>query len=271
MIGETPVMATIVSIPKKISEVREQGFCVLRNHFAPVIVEACRHAFWPRLLAYLNCGHESTRGLYRHFLPMPFDPPIFSPQFFFDNEVLSIVSGLMGDRVVADQWGCDVPLRGSEYQEAHVDFQHPLFPEVPNLALPTYALVVSFGLVRIAREHGPIEIASGTHRMARLEALRAVEAGEIGMQAVPLEIGDVLIRHPWALHRGTPTTTDVPSALATIRYVRRWYADASRDVEDIPSATYESLTVEQQGKMRFPHSSRASSDRLGGALPTGSS
>ena len=52
--------------------------------------------------------------------------------------------------------------------------------------------------------------------MARLEALRAVKAGEIGMQAVPLEIGDVLIRHPWALHRGTPTTTDVPSALPTI-------------------------------------------------------
>jgi len=253
-------MASIESIREKISEVREQGFCILRKHFAPLLVEACRQAFWPRLLTHLDSGHASNRGPHRHFLAMPFEPPIFIPQFFFDNDVLCIVRGLMDDRVVADQWGCDVPLRGSGYQGVHVDYQHPLFPEVPDLALPAYALVVSFGLVRIAREHGPIEIAPGTHRMTRMDALRAVETGEIGMQAVPLEIGDVMIRHPWALHRGTPNTTELPRALATIRYVRRWYADASRDVEDLPHATWESLTAEQQDMMRFPQSGRHSRD-----------
>jgi ectoine hydroxylase-related dioxygenase (phytanoyl-CoA dioxygenase family) len=94
--------------------------------------------------------------------------------------------------------------------------------------LPAYMLVVNFGLVRIAPENGPLEIAPGTHRMPRKEALRAVEAAEIEMQPVPLEIGDVLIRHPWALHRGTPSTTDTPRALVSIRYVRRWYADSTR-------------------------------------------
>jgi ectoine hydroxylase-related dioxygenase (phytanoyl-CoA dioxygenase family) len=183
---------------------------------------------------------------------MPFESPIFAPEFFFDDAVLAIVRGLMDDRVVADQWGCDVPLHGSEHQGVHVDYQHPLFPEAPDLVLPAYALVVSFGLIKIAKEHGPIEIAPGTHRMTRVGALRAVEAGEIEMQPVPLEIGDVLIRHPWALHRGTPNTTDVPRALATIRYVRRWYSDRSRDVECLPRATWESLTTEQQETMRFP-------------------
>jgi len=187
---------------------------------------------------------------------MPFEPPIFAPQFFFDDAVLCIVRSLMDDRIVADQWGCDVPLRGSEYQSAHVDYQSPLFPEAPDLALPMYFLVVSFGLVRIAQEHGPVEIAPGTHRMKRADALRAVESGEISMQSVPLEIGDVLIRHPWALHRGTPNTTDVPRALATIRYVRRWYADASRDVEEVPRATWEALTAGQQRMMRFSLSGR---------------
>ena len=247
-------MPSIESIHEKISAVREQGFCILRNHFAPPLVEACRQAFWPRLLTYLNSGHASNRGPHRHFFAMPFEPPIFAPQFFFDDDVLCIVRGLMDDRVVADQWGCDVPLRGSEYQGVHVDYQHPLFPEVPHLALPAYSVVVSFGLVRIAREHGPIEIAPGTHRMTRMDALRAVEDGEIRMQPILLEIGDVLIRHPWALHRGTPNTTDVPRALVTIRYVRRWYRDASRDVEDLPGTTWESLTAEQQGMMRFPRS-----------------
>jgi ectoine hydroxylase-related dioxygenase (phytanoyl-CoA dioxygenase family) len=154
--------------------------------------------------------------------------------------------------VVADQWGCDVPLRGSDYQGIHVDYQRPLFAEAPDLSLPAYMLVVSFGLVRITLEDGPIEIASGTHRMPRKEALCAVEADEIGMQPIPLEVGDVLIRHPWALHRGSPNTSDTLRALVSVRYVRCWYADSSREVDSIPLATWASLTPEQQGLMRFP-------------------
>ena len=197
-------MASIASVQKTISQVQDQGYCVLRGHFPSRLVDACRDAFWPRLLAYLKSGQASNRGPHRHFLPMPFEPLCFSPQFFFDPDVLGTVRGLMDDRIVADQWGCDVPLRGSEYQKVHVDYQRPLFPEVPSLALPAYAVVVSFGLVRIAPEDGPIEIAPGTHRMTRIDALRAVEAGKIGLLAVPLEIGDVLIRHPSALHRARP-------------------------------------------------------------------
>jgi ectoine hydroxylase-related dioxygenase (phytanoyl-CoA dioxygenase family) len=183
---------------------------------------------------------------------MPFEPPCFAPQFFFDPDVLSIVRGLMDDSIVADQWGCDVPLRGSEYQGLHVDYQRPLFPELPDLFLPVYVVVVSFGLVPIAVEHGPIEIAPGTHRMPRADALRAIEVEEVAMQSIPLEIGDVLIRHPWALHRGTPNTTDTLRALVTIRYVRRWYADESRDVQAMSHALWESLTADQQSGLRFP-------------------
>jgi hypothetical protein len=246
-------MASCESIAGKISEVQDQGYCVLRNHFPLLLITACREAFWPRLVAYIKShGQAPNRGPERHFFPMSFEPPCFAPEFFFDHAVLTIARGLMDERVVADQWGCDVPLSGSGYQGVHVDYQRPLFIEAPDLVLPMYLLVVSFGLVRIGREHGPIEIAPGTHRMRKAEALRAVEGGKIGMQAVPLEIGDVLIRHPWALHRGSPNTTDTPRALATIRYVRRWYTDSSRDVDMLPREVWESLTPEQQSVMRFP-------------------
>src|SRR3982074_1411259 len=117
---------------------------------------------------------------------MPFEPRCFAHTFLFDAEVLSIVRGVMDDRVVADQWGCDVPLRGSDYQEAHVDYRRALCQETPDLAFPPHMLVVSFGLIRIGHENGPIEIAPGTHRMPRAEAVRAVETSEIGMQPVPL-------------------------------------------------------------------------------------
>lgn len=240
------------SVQKSVDEFNSRGYCVLPKQFSLFLVEACRDAFWPRLLAHLASGPSSNRGPHRHFLPMPFDRPCFAPQFFFDPDVLSIVRTLMDDRIVADQWGCDVPLLGSEYQGWHVDYQRPLFPEAPDRPLPIYMVVVNFGLVPIAQEHGPIEIAPGTHRMTRLERDQAIETGGMSADTIRLEVGDVLIRHPWALHRGTPNTTGTPRTLATIRYVRRWYADASRDVEDIPRATWESLTHEQQSMMRFP-------------------
>jgi hypothetical protein len=245
--------AALMDTRDKIAELQENGFCVLRAHFPKQLIDACREAFWPILRDYLESHVEKpNRGPRRHFLPMPFEPPCFTPELFFDPGVLSIVHGVMDERVVADQWGCDVPLRGSKNQEAHVDYQRPLFAEAPDFLLPPYILVISFGLVRITPAHGPIEIAPSTHRMPREEAIRALQSAEIRMQSAPLEIGDVLIRHPWALHRGTPNTTDTPRTLVTIRYVRRWYTDNSRDVNSIPRVVWQSLTPEQQGVMRFP-------------------
>jgi ectoine hydroxylase-related dioxygenase (phytanoyl-CoA dioxygenase family) len=238
---------------EKIAELEVKGFCVLSRQFPTPLIDACREAFLPILHDYLITHKEkANRGPQRHFLPMPFQYPCFTPEFFFDHGVLNIVHGAMDERVVADQWGCDVPLRGSENQEAHVDYQRPLFAEVPELLLPPYMLIVSFGLVPITDANGPIQIAPGTHRMPREEALRVVRAAEIEMQSVLLEPGDVFIRHPWALHRGTPNTTDTPRMLVTIRYVRRWYRDDSREVNPIPLAIWRSLTPEQQSVMRFP-------------------
>ena len=235
-----------------IREINDSGYCVLKSHLPRGPIERCRDAFWPVLHRYLEAAREPNRGPNRHFLPMPFDPPCFAPEFFFDPEILTIVRGLMGERVVADQWGCDVALRGSVYQDVHVDYQHALFEEVPDLALPTYMLVVSFGLVAIASENGAIEVAPGTHRMPRAEALQATRSGEIALRAVPLDVGDVLIRHPWTLHRGTPNRTDTPRPLVTVRYVRRWYSDDSREVKSIGAAAWRELTSAQRQLMRFP-------------------
>jgi ectoine hydroxylase-related dioxygenase (phytanoyl-CoA dioxygenase family) len=259
-----------VPIEDRVAELEDRGFCVFRAHFAKSAIQSCREAFWPILLDYLERnGDKPNRGEHRHFLAMPFEPPCFAPEFFFDAAVLSVVRRAMDARVVADQWGCDVPLKGSQYQEFHVDYQRPLFAEAPDLPLPVYMLAVSFGLTEIAPAHGPIGIAPGTHRMPRSQALRSVEEGTIEAQPVTLGLGDVLIRHPWALHRGTPNRTDTPRALLTIRYVRQWYADDSREVNPIPLAVWQSLTAEQQGFMRFPRADPQgpSRDRQPAVLP----
>jgi ectoine hydroxylase-related dioxygenase (phytanoyl-CoA dioxygenase family) len=236
-----------------ITELEREGFCVLKQAFSPTLIDAAREAFWPILIDYLSASMDNpNRGPHRHFLAVPFQSPIFSIEFFFNPFVLEIVQNTLDERAVADQWGCDAPILGSQYQNVHVDYARPLFPELPDFALPPYMLVVNFGLTRIDCECGPIEIAAGTHRMPREEAQRAVSSGKIPLQPVPLEIGDVLIRHPWALHRGTPNLTDTPRALLTIRYVRRWYEDRSRDVLPIPCSVWESLTADQRSILRFP-------------------
>jgi hypothetical protein len=79
-----------------------------------------------------------------------------------------------------------------------------------------------------------------------------LKSGVIELQSIPLQIGDVLIRHPWALHRGTPNRGDTPRALASIRYVRPWYADDSREVNPIPHAIWKAFTPQQRALMRFP-------------------
>ncbi len=152
-----------------------------------------------------------NRGAHRHFLPMPSDRPCFAPQFFLGSRCSKYRAHPNGRPIVADQWGYDLPLLGSEYQGWHVDYRRPLFPVAPDLPLPIYMVVVNFGLVPIGQEHGPIEIAPGTHRISRLERDKAIETGGISAEPIRLEIGDVLIRHPWALLAARPT----PLASAT--------------------------------------------------------
>lgn len=243
----------MLNLQQTIAELNLQGFCVLRAHFPRQLIEACREAFWPTLETYLQANANSpNRGPQRHFLPMPWDRRCYAPEFFFDTDVLSIVRGVMDDRVVADQWGCDVPLNGSEHQDFHADYQRPLFAQQPDLQLPAYMLIVSFGLVRITEENGALEVAPRTHTMPRTEAVRQITSGTITGHSVRLDIGDVLIRHPWTLHRGTPNQTPAPRPLVTIRYVRRWYADDSREVNPIPESVWQSLSVEQRSVLRFP-------------------
>lgn len=244
------------SFAEQIEELHKRGYCVLKKHFASSLIENCKLGFLPTLHAHLNCnGHLPNRGANRYFLPMPFKQPCFASEFFFDAGILEILKSVMGDRIVADQWGCDIPLLGSGYQNVHVDYQRPLFYEMPDLNLPAYMMVVSFGLTNITTGNGAIELAPGTHIMPRKDALAAVENSEIKMFPISMDIGDVLIRHPWTLHRGTPNKTDQPRLLVTIRYVRNWYYDNSREVNSIPITVWDSLSSKQKNMLRFPVSS----------------
>ena len=54
----------------KIEELHEQGYCILKEHFAHSLIDNCRVAFLPTLNAYLTHNrHLPNRGANRHYLP----------------------------------------------------------------------------------------------------------------------------------------------------------------------------------------------------------
>jgi hypothetical protein len=69
---------------------------VLKAHLPRCVIDACRGAFLPTLCEYLeNQEHQPNRGAQRHFLPIPFDPPCFAPEF--GTEIFT----------AAVQWTCE--------------------------------------------------------------------------------------------------------------------------------------------------------------------
>ena len=50
-----------------------------------------------------------------------------------------------------------------------------------------------------------------------------MKSGEIPLEPVFLNAGDVLLRDPRHIHGGTPNRTSTPRPVAVISYVRSWY------------------------------------------------
>jgi ectoine hydroxylase-related dioxygenase (phytanoyl-CoA dioxygenase family) len=72
------------------------------------------------------------------------------------------------------------------------------------------------------------------------DAMRAYVAGEIPLHAIPMELGDVMIRDVRALHRGTPNNTDAPRPMVVIGYSRSWYFRPEVHI-DVPRDVYQQL------------------------------
>ncbi|HEX8140001.1 MAG TPA: phytanoyl-CoA dioxygenase family protein [Pyrinomonadaceae bacterium] len=227
----------------------KDGFCILRDHFPKKILEKWREAFTPLLEAHVaREGHLFNRGPARYYVTLPFTEPFADPTIFEDEDVLAVVRGLVGEDAVMPQLATDTPLLGSEYQDIHRDTP-PLFPETGQ-ETPPYQLAVNFPLIDVVAENGPFEVARGTHMMSKAEGLRLIEAGEVKLEAITMNLGDVMIRDVRGLHRGTPNRTRVPRPMVVIGYSRRWLFRPEVSIR-VPRATLETLSERARHLLRF--------------------
>ncbi len=234
----TPTQPKTADLDRLAAELTRDGICVIRNLLDPALV-----AVWARDFDALfrarqqRPGGLAPREQARYYLTLPWKPPFADPRLFANPAVLGILDRVFAQEYVLVQLGADVPLQGSDYQEIHRDFR-PLFTE--QVVTPLYAVAVNVPLVPVSEENGPLQMARGTHVLPRAEGLAKVASGEIPMESFLMQPGDVSIRSPLALHRGSPNRTPEPRPMVVMGYVMHWLHTPK--VELIVSrAAYESL------------------------------
>lgn len=229
-------------------EALRDGFCVLKSHFSRDKILKWREACQPLLDEQIRIeGGKTSRGANRYYVTFPFACPFSDPAIYEDADILAIVEQLAGKDFVMCQLASDTPVLGSDFQEIHRDCP-PLFPET-GVETPPYQLALNFPLVDVTADNGPLEIIRGTHLMSRAEGMRLLEAGKARIEAVALQMGDVMIRDVRTLHRGTPNRTDTPRPMVVIGYSRSWLHRPEVSIQ-IPREAWEGLSETARRMLR---------------------
>jgi ectoine hydroxylase-related dioxygenase (phytanoyl-CoA dioxygenase family) len=230
-------------------EVRRTSATVLRGLIPVETVDRWNAAFQPLLeAAVLRERDDPNRGPNRYYVTLPFQGLWADPAIVDNDDVMAVVSELVGADGIMCQLASDTPLRGSGYQDLHRDTQL-LFPETGTES-PPYQLAVNFPLVDVTDELGPMEMAPGTHMLSKQDGLHRIETGEIALERVYLNRGDVMIRDVRHIHCGTPNLTDTPRPMVVIGYSRRWLYRPEVQIR-VPRETLERMPERAQRWLRF--------------------
>lgn len=229
------------------SQFERDGMVLLKQHFQQDTLSLWQRAFDSILAHRLQQGATAVRGANRHYITLPFAGVFADEHIFCDPDVLAIVERVAGDEPVMCQLATDTPLRGSTYQDVHRDTP-ALFDGLPET--PSFQLAVNFPLCDVTLDNGPFETTLGTHRMNAGDAMRAYEAGELALHAIPMKLGDVMIRDVRALHRGTPNHTGSPRPMVVIGYSRSWYFRPEVHI-DVPRDVYQGLSARAKRLLRY--------------------
>ncbi len=229
---------TDTELDRLVEDLNRDGICTLRGLFDPAMIEEWRSAFMQLFQERMaQEGGLAPREKNRYYLTLPWRPPFADEHVFANPTILGVLNRVFAQEYVLVQMGVDVPIKGAEHQEIHRDYR-PLFTD--DVVTPLYALAVNFPLVEVTDENGPFQQARGTHVMGRDEALDKVRNGDIPMESFYMKPGDVSIRTPLALHRGSPNRSEQPRPMVVMGFVMHWLHTPQVDLR-VPRDYYERL------------------------------
>jgi ectoine hydroxylase-related dioxygenase (phytanoyl-CoA dioxygenase family) len=228
-------------------ELNRDGICVIRNLFEQKLIDEWLEAFEKLFHDRQNQpGGLAPRETSRYYLTLPWIYPFANELVFANPVIMGILKRVFYQEYVMVQLGVDVPFQGSDYQEIHRDFR-PLFSD--RIVTPLYALAVNFPLVEVTKENGPFQMARGTHLLPREEGLEKIAKGEIAMESFYMQPGDVIMRSPLALHRGSPNRTNQPRPMVVMGYTMHWLHTPKVDLT-LSRDYYDSLPEELRQMLR---------------------
>ncbi|MBW4541215.1 MAG: phytanoyl-CoA dioxygenase family protein [Myxacorys chilensis ATA2-1-KO14] len=243
----SPVSFSEADFDRFASDLNQDGICVIRNLFDRSLIEEWKDAFDRVVRARKNQpGGLAPREQNRYYLTLPWIAPFANAEVFANSAIMGILDRVFLQEYRLVQLGVDFPMQGSTYQDVHRDFR-PLFSD--QIVTPLYALAVNFPLVEVTAENGPFQMARGTHTLSREEGLRKVATGEIEVESFYMQPGDVMIRSPLALHRGSPNQTDQARPMVVMGYVMHWLHTPKVDLT-LQQDYYDSLPEPLQEMLR---------------------
>jgi len=144
----------------------------------------------------------------------------------------SIIAETLGDDYYCKSVSSDTCLKGSTKQAPHRDIGFYEGNGIPGC-------LVNIAITECTLQNGPIEVWPGGSHLWRAELFErfnldlfiqdeanpSVEAlaSQIPSRLIELAPGDLMIRDPGMLHRGTPNPTDEPRTMLTTGYFRNDY------------------------------------------------
>ena len=196
-------------------------------------------------------------------------PPLSDPWIIANPFALALLRFSLGAGLYCKFVSSDTCLRGAEAQAPHRELG-------AGEQWQPRALVVNVPMGRSGLDNGPLEVwYSGAH-LWRNEVLAAVGfddeiqdganadsealAAALPSRRITLDPGDVLVRDPGLLHRGTPNHTDVPRTLLTMAYFR---AGEDHSYGDVSFSLDERLfaALEPEARALFAHAFAPSAER----------
>lgn len=199
-----------------------EGWVVLPDSLPAPFVAELAAAFEPVLADHLAAA-DPNRGVNRHQMYLPFEPPFSDPALWGQPTVLAVLDAVLGPDFECTYYGSDTPFPGAEHQPAHQD-GGPLFPGW-STSPPPYAIALNIPLVDVDEANGPLELFPGPHQPGPdAEPVRCT-----------LPAGSILLRDTRVWHRGSPNVGAAPRPMLALLYTRPWY----RFVLDRPALTAE--------------------------------
>lgn len=223
------------------------GICFLRGLFDREDVRAWAVAFENLVDRRRSIpGALAPRGPGRFYVTLPWVSPFADPEVFAAPPLLRLLDKVFAQEYALVQLAVDTPVKGSDFQELHRDHR-PLFRE--EFHTPAYALAANFPLCDVTEANGPLQMVPGSHRMAKQVALEKLKRGELRIESYPMEAGDLCLRWPYALHRGSPNRTDRPRPMVVMGYVMHWLRTLKVDL-DVPRNFYDTLDPRLRAMLR---------------------